>query len=54
MKKFTITFASTGGVTIEADTEEEAIEKFDNMSEFELSQELSENGIEMTEIFEEA
>lgn len=51
MKKFTITFAATGGVEIEAETEEEAIAQFDKMSDSDLMEELNQNGIEMTEIF---
>lgn len=53
MKKFTITFAATGGVEIEAETEEEAIAQFDKMTDSDLMEELNQNGIEMTEIFEE-
>lgn len=53
MKKFTITFAATGGAEIEAETEDEAIAKFNKMSDSDLLEELTQNGIEMTEIFEE-
>jgi len=41
MKKFTITFAATGGVDIEAETEEEAIAQFDKMSDSDLMEELT-------------
>ena len=53
MKEFTITFAATGGVTIEAENEDEAIARFNEMSDSALFEELTQNGIEMTEIFEE-
>ena len=53
MKNFTITFASTGGITIKAGTEEEAIKKFNAIPSIDLLNELEATGIEMTDIFEE-
>jgi len=51
MKRFNITFAITGGVTIEAETEAEAKEKFNKYKEHELYEHA--NPSEITEIFEE-
>lgn len=51
MKRFIITYAMTGGVTIEAETEEKARELFDKMPECELYE--STIPAEITEIYEE-
>ncbi len=53
MRKFTITFAATGGIDIYANSEEEAKEKFDAMDRKDLLDELETNGIEMTDCFVE-
>ena len=53
MKKFVVTFMSSASVTIDADSEEEAKEKFDKIPNEDLLNELDGNGIEMTDIFEE-
>lgn len=53
MKTFTIAFAATGGVKIVANTEDEAIDKFNSLEGKYLLDELEANGIEMTEVFEE-
>lgn len=53
MKTIVVTFAATGGVAIEAETEDEAITKFNEMRDEDLLNELNANGIEMTAIFEE-
>jgi hypothetical protein len=53
MPKFLITFMASGGITIEAETEEEAREKFENIPVNLLMDELESNGIEQTDIFQE-
>jgi hypothetical protein len=53
MKKFIITYMATGGVIIEAEDEEKAKEIFNNMDSKDLLDDLEENGIEMTDCFEE-
>jgi hypothetical protein len=52
MKKYTVCFMVTAGITIEADTPDEAKFIFDNMKDEDLLDELEGNSIEMTEIFE--
>jgi len=52
MKKFIITYAFTGGTTIEAETEQEAREKFETISEFNLYEDSA--PVEVTNIFEES
>lgn len=51
---YTICFMSTGGVTIEADSEAEALKKFysDAVQE-EVGKELAMNEIDITEVYEE-
>ena len=51
MQKYTITYAITGGMTIEANTEEEAIEKFNAYPEYELYENA--NPSEITDIVAE-
>ena len=53
MKKFTFTFAATGGVTIEADSREEAQKKFDTIPNDILLEELEACGVEQSDCFEE-
>jgi hypothetical protein len=53
MPKFLITFMASGGIAIEAETEEQAKEKFNNYPDNLLLDELDANGIEMTDIFED-
>jgi hypothetical protein len=52
--KFLVTFAATGGMTIEANSEDEAREKF-NRPEFYMKamEELSQAGIDVTDVSEE-
>jgi len=52
MPKFLIAFMASGGITIEAETEEEAREKFENIPGNLLLDELESNGIEQTDIYE--
>lgn len=51
MKKFVITYAMTGGVTLEAETEEQAREMFDKISEHELYDDTT--PAEITNVYEE-
>jgi hypothetical protein len=50
MKKFLFTFSASGGVVIEAATEEEAKAKYDAMESSELYAEI--DGLEDTGMFE--
>lgn len=53
-KAYTICYMVTGGITIEAESESEALEKFNN-GEFDeqIGQSLAENEVTMTELYEE-
>jgi hypothetical protein len=53
MKHFTITYTASGGIDIEAETEEEAKKLFDEMSDKELYDEIEPNSIECSGIYEE-
>ena len=48
--EYTITFMATGGITIEADSEEEASNKFEDKMD-EAFAELKQNGITITGIY---
>ena len=50
--KYVITYAATGGLTIEADTEEAARAEFENRLD-EALEELRQNSIEITGVFAE-
>lgn len=54
MKKWTVCFLVSGGVTIEAETEDEALSLF-NSEQYDaiVQEELLENYVDVTEIFEE-
>ena len=54
MKHYTICFMATGGIVIDAESEEEAINRFDS-GEFdeEIGMILSQSEITFTEIYEE-
>lgn len=53
-KAYTICYMVTGGITIEAESENEAMDRF-NSGEFDeqIGQSLAENEITMTEVYEE-
>lgn len=52
--KYLITFAATGGMTIEADSKEKALEIFNQAdNQKKAAQELASNGIDVTDISEE-
>ena len=53
MKAFTICYMVTGGITVEAETADEAMAEFDN-GEFdeEIGRSLAENEVTFTEIYE--
>lgn len=54
MKKFTVCFMATGGIEIEADSEEEAVRKFnEEILEEDIIENLIPNGWDMTEVFED-
>ena len=54
MKKFTVCFMATGGMQIEADSEEEAVRKFnEEILEEDIIENLTTNGWDVTEVFEE-
>jgi len=54
MKVFTICYMVTGGITIEAQSEEEAMERF-HSGEFdeEIGQSLANNELTLTEVYED-
>lgn len=54
MARFTVCFAATGGIEIEAKDEDSARDKFWNECLEDAFMELGENGISITEVFEEA
>ena len=53
MKQFTICFAATGGITINAETEDEALKKFEELSDYDIMCELGGNGFDITDIIDE-
>lgn len=53
MKTFIITFEATGGIVVQANSEEEALAIFDKVDDRELLKELEANGIKVTDCFEE-
>lgn len=53
MKQYTICYIATAGITIEAESEDEAIRKFDSMDSFDLSVNLGTNGFNITDIIDE-
>lgn len=53
MKQYTICYIATAGITIEAESEDEAIRKFDSMDSFDLSVNLGANGFNITDIIDE-
>lgn len=50
MAKYTVCFMATGGITVEADSYDEAYDKFGDISSSEIMAELALNGYEVTEI----
>ena len=54
MKAFTICYMVTGGITVEAETEDEALSRFQS-GEFDedIARSLAENEISFTEMYEE-
>lgn len=54
MKKFTVCFMATGGMDIWADSEDEAVRKFnEEIDQNDIIENMTENGWDITEIFEE-
>lgn len=54
MAKFTVCFMATGGIDIEADSEEEAVRKFnEEVDQNDIIENMTENGWDVTEVFEE-
>ena len=53
MKQYTICFAATGGITINAESEDEALEKFEGLSDHDIMCELGRNGFDITDIIDE-
>ena len=54
MAIYTVCFMATGGMQIEADSEEEAIRKFnEEVLEEDIIENLTSNGWDVTEVFEE-
>lgn len=53
MKQYTICYCATGGITIDAENEDEAMEKFEKLSDQELRDELGQNGFDITDIIDE-
>ena len=55
MKKFTVCFMATGGIDIWADSEDEAIRKFnEEVDQNDIIENMTENGWDVTEVFEES
>lgn len=55
MAKFIVCFMATGGIEIEADSEEEAVRKFnEEILEEDIIENLTANGWDVTEVFEES
>lgn len=54
MAKFLVTFMSSGALTVEAETEDEAREIFERDMQAEASNELKLNGIDISEISEQS
>lgn len=52
MKKFLFTFSASGGITIEAETEEQAKAIYDAKSNSELFDELQVESIEDVDVYE--
>ena len=54
MKKYTVCFMATGGMDIWADSEDEAIRKFnEEIDQNDIIENMTENGWDVTEVFEE-
>ena len=54
MKKYTVCFMATGGMDILADSEDEAIRKFnEEIDQNDIIENMTENGWDVTEVFEE-
>ena len=51
--KYTVTYAATGGLTVEATSEDEAIRLFWNKRRDDALEELTRNDIEITDVFAE-
>ena len=55
MAIYTVCFMATGGIEIEADSEEEAVRKFNaEIVEEDIIENLTANGWDVTEVFEES
>jgi len=55
MAKFIVCFMATGGIDIEAESEEEARRKFnEEIDQNDIIENMTENGWDITEVFEEA
>lgn len=55
MAIYTVCFMATGGMQIEADSEEEAVRKFnEEVLEEDIIENLTANGWDVTEVFEES
>lgn len=53
-KAYTICFMVTGGITVEAESEDEAIEYFNSEAgQMEVLENLNENEVDITEVYEE-
>ena len=54
MAIYTVCFMATGGIEIEADSEEDAVRKFnEEILEEDIIENLTSNGWDVTEVFEE-
>lgn len=53
MRQYTICFAATGGITINAESEDEALKKFECLSDHDIMCELGLNGFDITDIIDE-
>lgn len=52
-RQYTICYIATGGITLEADNEDEAIRKFEDIDYAVIKEQLIYNGYDITDIIDE-
>lgn len=53
MAKYTVCFMATGGIEVEANSYDEAYDKFDNVPYETILENLGTNGVDITEVIRE-